>query len=172
MKRTQKEQLVADLSDKIKSATVLYYTDFTGLNVKRMTELRRRFRRAGVEYVVIKNTLAARAVTDAGLDSERLRGPTGVVIGTDAVVAAKVLTDFAKENDQRPEVKGGMLDGKAIDAKQVKKLASLPSREQMLAELGAGLQAPLAGFVGALNGLMYMFVGALDALKNQRESAA
>lgn len=172
MKRTQKEQLVADLSDKIKGATVLYYTDFTGLNVKRMTELRRRFRRAGVEYVVIKNTLAARAVTDAGLDSERLRGPTGVVIGTDAVAAAKVLTDFAKENDQRPEVKGGMLDGKAIDAKQVKKLASLPSREQMLAELGAGLQAPLAGFVGALSGLMYMFVGALDALKNQRESAA
>jgi large subunit ribosomal protein L10 len=172
MKRTQKEQLVADLSDKLKGATVLYYTDFTGLNVKRMTELRRRFRRAGVEYVVIKNTLAARAVTDAGLDSERLRGPTGVVIGTDAVAAAKVLTDFAKENDQRPEVKGGMLDGKAIDAKQVKKLASLPSREQMLAELGAGLQAPLAGFVGALSGLMYMFVGALDALKNQRESAA
>ena len=172
MKRTQKEQLVAELSDKIKGAKALYYTDFTGLNVKRMTELRRRFHRAGVEYVVIKNTLAARAVVDAGLGSDRLRGPTGVVIGTDAVVAAKVLADFAKENDSRPEVKGGMLDGKAIDAAQVKKLASLPSREQMLSELGAGLQSPLSGFLGALNGLLYMFVGAVDALKTQRESAA
>jgi large subunit ribosomal protein L10 len=172
MKRNEKEQLVADLSDKIKGAKALYYTDFTGLNVKRMTELRRRFRRAGVEYVVIKNTLAARAVTDAGLGSDRLRGPTGVVIGTDAVIAAKVLADFAKENEQRPEIKGGVLDGKAIDAAQVKKLALLPSREQLLAELGAGFQAPMAGFVGALNGLLYMFVGALDALKTQRESAA
>ena len=156
MKRTDKEQLVAELSDKIKSATVLYYTDFTGLNVKRMTELRRRFRRAGVEYVVIKNTLAARAATDAGLDgaADRLRGPTGVVIGTDAVVAAKVLSDFATHHDQRPEVKGGLLEGKAIDAEQVKKLALLPSRDQMLAEFGAGLQSPLARFVGALNGVM------------------
>jgi large subunit ribosomal protein L10 len=174
MKRSDKEQLVAVLSDKIKGAKVLYYTDFTGLNVKRMTELRRRFRRAGVEYVVIKNTLAARAATDAGLDAavDRLRGPTGVVIGTDAVVAAKVLADFARENDQRPEVKGGMLEGKVLDAAQVKKLALMPSREQMLAELGVGLQSPLAGFVGALNGLVYMFAGALDALKTQRESAA
>jgi large subunit ribosomal protein L10 len=173
MKRTDKEQLVVELRDKIQSATALYYTDFTGLNVKRMTELRRRFRRAGVEYVVIKNTLAARAVTEAGLDSaDRLRGPTGVVIGSDAVVAAKVLADFARENEQRPQVKGGLLEGKVIDAEQVKKLALLPSRDQMLAELGAGFQAPLAGFVGALNGLMYMFVGAVDALRTQRESAA
>jgi large subunit ribosomal protein L10 len=172
MKRADKEQLVTELSDKIKTASVLYYTDFTGLNVKRVTELRRRFQRAGVEYVVIKNTLAARAATEAGIGFDRLRGPTGVVIGTDAVAAAKVLTDFAKEHDQRPEVKGGLMEGKAIDAGQVKKLASLPSREQMLAELGAGFQAPLAGFLGAMSGLMSMFVGAVDALKNQRESAA
>lgn len=172
MKRAQKEQLVVDLREKIGSAKALYYTDFTGLNVKRMTELRRRFRRAGVEYVVIKNTLAARAVTEAGLDFDRLRGPTGVVIGGDAVAAAKVLAEFAKENDQRPEVKSGLLDGKVIGAEHVKKLASLPSRDQMLAELGAGLQSPLAGFVGTLSGLLYMFVGAVDALKTQRESAA
>ena len=174
MKRSDKEQLVAELTEKIRGAKALYYTDFTGLNVKRMTELRRRFRRAGVEYVVIKNTLAARAAADAGLDgaTDRLRGPTGVVIGTDAIVAAKVLADFAKENDQRPEVKGGLLEGKIIDAEQVKKLAAMPSLEQRLAELGAGLQAPLSGFLGALNGLLYMFVGALDALKTQRESAA
>lgn len=171
MKRTEKEQLVTELTDKIKGASAVYYTDFTGLNVKRMTELRRRLRRAGVEYVVIKNTLALRAVNESGLAGSRLRGPTGIVVGKDAVAAAKVLTDFAKENEQKPEVKGGLLDGRAIQAAQVQKLASLPSREQLLAELGAGLMSPMASFVGAMNGLLYMFAGALDALKTQREGA-
>jgi len=171
MKRSDKDQLVTELTDKLKSASALYYTDFTGLNVKRMTELRRRLRKAGVEYVVIKNTLALRAVNESGLVGARLRGPTGLVVSSDAVVAAKVLSDFARENDQKPEVKGGVLEGKAISTDQVKALANLPSREQMLADLGAGLQAPLASFVGALNGLLYMFAGALDALKTQRESA-
>jgi large subunit ribosomal protein L10 len=171
MKRTEKEQLVVELKEKIGSAQALYYTDFTGLNVKRMTELRRRLRRANVEYVVIKNTLALRAVNESGLVGERLKGPTGLVMAKDAVGAAKVLADFAKENDQRPAVKGGMLDGSSIDAAQVKRLAAMPSREQMLANLGAGLQSPLGAFVGALNGLLMTFVGALDALKTQREGA-
>ena len=96
MKRSEKEQIVAELSEKIKDAKALYYTDFTGLNVKRMTELRRRLRKAGIEYVVIKNTLALRAVSGTGLDGDRLRRPTGVVIGTDPVVAAKLLSDFAR----------------------------------------------------------------------------
>jgi large subunit ribosomal protein L10 len=172
MNRTEKEQLVAELKDKIRSAPALYYTDFTGLNVKRMTDLRRRMRKANVEYVVIKNTLALRAVNESGLVGERLRGPTGLVVAKDAVVAAKVITDFAKENEQRPAVKGGMFEGKAIDKAQVTKLASMPSREQMLADLGAGLQSPMAAFLGALNGMMYMFVGALDALRQQREGGA
>ena len=171
MKRAEKEQLVTDLRDKLQGAKSLYYTDFTGLNVKRMTELRRRLKRAGVDYVVIKNTLALRAVNESGLVGERLRGPTGLVMGADPVAAAKVLTDFAREFEQKPSVKGGLLDGKAIDSAQVKQLASLPSREQMLADLGAGLQSPLAAFAGALNGLLYMFAGALDALKSQREGA-
>ena len=171
MKRTEKERLVGELRDKMAGASALYYTDFTGLNVKGMTELRRRFRRAGVEYVVLKNTLAMRAVNESGLLSSRLRGPTGIVIGKDPVAAAKVLTDFAKENEQRPAVKGGLLDGKAIEAAQVSQLAALPSREQLLAELGAGMMSPMAAFAGALNGLLYMFAGALDALKTQRESA-
>ena len=171
MKRAQKEQIVAELSDKIKDAKALYYTDFTGLNVKRMTELRRRLRKAGVEYVVIKNTLALRAVNGSGLAADRLTGPTGVVIGTDPVAAAKVLADFAREHEQKPQVKGGLLDGRRIDTDQVKQLATLPSREQMLADLAGGLQGPLAAFVGVLNGLLYTFAGALDALRVQREGA-
>ena len=171
MKRNEKERLVAELKDKLEGASALYYTDFTGLNVKKMTDLRRRFRKAGVEYVVIKNTLTLRAVNESGLTGERLRGPTGIVVGKDAVAAAKVLTDFAKEFEQKPEIKGGMLDGKSIDTAQVKKLASLPSREQMLAELGAGMQSPIASLIGAMNGLMGMFAGALEALRTQREGA-
>lgn len=172
MKRTEKEQLVSELKDKIQSATALYYTDFTGLNVKRMTQLRRELRKANVEYVVIKNTLALRAVNESGLVGERLRGPTGLVVANDAVGAAKIITDFAKANDSKPEVKGGMFEGKAIDKAQVTKLASMPSREQMLSELGASMQAPMTMMVTAMNSLLQNFAGAVEALRQQREGGA
>jgi large subunit ribosomal protein L10 len=172
MKRPDKEQLVDELKTKIGGAKALYYTDFSGLNVKSMTELRRRLRKQGVEYVVIKNTLALRAVNESGLVGERLRGPTGLVVAKDPIAAAKVITDFAKENDSRPSVKGGLFEGRPLDAKQVTKLANMPSREQMLAELGASMQAPIAGIAIAMNSLLSMFAGAVDALKKQREAAA
>jgi large subunit ribosomal protein L10 len=168
MNQTEKQALVAELRDKLKGAKALYYTDFTGLNVKQMTDLRRRLRKGGVEYLVIKNTLALRAVNESGLTGMRLRGPTGIVIGKDPVVAAKVVSDFAKESEKLT-VKGGLLEGKSIDSAQVKKLATMPSREQLLAQLGAGLQSPLAAMAGALNGVLTTFVGALDALRAQRE---
>ena len=171
MKKTEKDVLVAELSEKVKGASSLYYTDFTGLNVKQMTDLRRRLRKAGVEYVVIKNSLAQRAVQEVGLPAEKLRGPTGVVIGNDPVAAAKVLADFAKEFEQKPAIKGGVLEGNVIGVAQVKKLATLPTRQQMLAQLAGGLQSPLAGFVGALSGVFYMFAGALEALKAQKENS-
>src|SRR3954464_8144114 len=136
-----------------------------------MTELRRRLKRPGADYVVIKNTLAFSPVNERGLVGGQRTGPTALPVGKDPVAAARVLTDFAKEFEDKPAVKGGMLQGKAIDNAQVKRMASLPSREQMLADLGAGMQSPMAAFVGALNGLLYMFAGALDALKTQREGA-
>jgi large subunit ribosomal protein L10 len=172
MNRTEKQQLVDDLSSKLKGAKSVYYTDFSGLNVKRMTDLRRRLRKAGVEYVVIKNTLALRAVNESGLVGERLKGPTGLVVSTDPVAAAKILSDFAKANDQRPAVKGGLFEGRALSPAQVKQLADMPSREQMLSELGAGLMAPMAQFAGAMSGLLSMMVGALEALRAQKDGAA
>jgi len=158
MKRSEKEQLVVELRDKISGAAALYYTDFTGLNVKRMTDLRRKLRAAGVEYVVIKNTLALRAVAESGLVSTKLKGPTGIVVGKDALLAAKVLTDFAKANDQRPEVKGGVYEGKEVDAAMVAKLAAIPPRDVLLSMLAGALQAPLGAMLGAL-----------EALKAERE---
>jgi large subunit ribosomal protein L10 len=136
------------------------YTDFTGLNVKRMTDLRRRFRKAGVEYVVIKNTLALRAVNEAGLASQKLKGPTGVVVAKDPITAAKLLTDFAKENDARPAVKGGLYEGTVIDEAMVKKLASLPTRDEALSIL-----------VGTFNSVLSMFALALEAKKTQLEGS-
>ena len=160
MKRSEKEQLVVELWEKISGAAALYYTDFTGLNVKRMTDLRRKLRAAGVEYVVIKNTLALRAVAESGLVSIKLKGPTGIVVGKDALLAAKVLTDFAKANDQRPEVKGGVYEGKEVDAAMVAKLAAIPPRDVLLSMLAGALQAPLGAMLGAL-----------EALKAEREGA-
>ena len=171
MKRPDKEQLVVELKEKIGNAKALYYTDFTGLNVKSMTELRRRLRKAKVEYVVIKNTLALRAVNESGLVSQKLKGPTGIVIAKDPVAAAKVLTDFAKDNDKRPAVKGGLFDGRSVDAAQVAKLANMPSREQMLSQLGGYMQAPMTQFATAMNSLLSNFAGAFEALKAQREAA-
>src|SRR5438045_9218748 len=112
MKRAEKEKLVADLSGKLSNAQSLYYTDFTGLNVKRMTELRRRLKRAGIEYVVIKNTLALRAVNESGLVGEPLKGPTGLVVGKDPVSAAKVLAEFARRSAPRPAARGGGCRGR------------------------------------------------------------
>ena len=160
MKRSEKEQLVTELRDKMEGAKALYYTDFTGLSVKRMTELRRRLRKAGVEYVVIKNTLALRAVTESGLTGGTLKVPTGVVVSKDAAAAAKVLVDFAKENDQRPKVKGGLVDGETVSEADVKKLATLPTRDAAL-----GLLA------GAMNGVLMVFALALDSRKQQLENA-
>lgn len=159
MKRNEKEQLVAGLKEKLAGAQAVYYTDFTGLNVKKMTDLRRRFRKAGVEYVVIKNTLALRAVHESGLAGAKLKGPTGVVVAKDPITAAKVLADFAKENDQRPAIKGGLYEGAAVDEATVKRLASLPTREEALSI-----------FAGCLNSVLMMFALALDARKTQLET--
>mgnify|MGYP001610072433 FL=1 len=149
-------------------------TDFQGLNVARVSDLRRRLRKAGVEYVVVKNTLARRALLDAavgGLD-DHLHGATALALtAQDPAAAAKVLTEFAKEF-QKPSVKAAVIEGRAVTPAQVKRLASLPPREQLLAELGAAMQAPLAGFAGALSALLSSFAGALEALKTQREGAA
>jgi large subunit ribosomal protein L10 len=161
MKRSDKELLVADLKSKLSGADAVYYTDFTGLNVKAMTKLRRQFRKAGVEYVVIKNTLALRAVNEAGMMGQKLKGPTGVVVAKDAIAAAKLLTDFAKENDAKPSVKGGLYEGKQVDAATVKKLASLPTRDEALSIL-----------VGTFNSVLSMFALALEGRKTQLEGSS
>jgi len=171
--KAQKQELVTTLAAKLKRSPTLYITDFTGLDVARITDLRRRLRAAGVEYVVVKNTLALRAFSEAqvtGVESH-LDGPTALVLaGADAVAPAKILHDFAKEFE-KPRIKIGLVEGKPMEPSQVARLAALPTREALLAQLGGALQAPLAGLAGALNGLLMMMAGALEALKNQKAGA-
>jgi large subunit ribosomal protein L10 len=174
MNRTEKQTAIDALTAKLAAARAIYVTDFQGLTVGSVTDLRRRLRKAGVEYVVVKNTLALRALKAAsvqGLDPH-VSGPTAFALtSADAAAAAKVLTDFAKEFE-KPALKAAIVDGRAVTPEQVKRLAQLPPRDVLLGELAGTLQAPLAGFVGALTGLLSTFVGAVEALRTQRETAA
>jgi large subunit ribosomal protein L10 len=174
MNRTQKADVVAGLTGRLARASTIYVTDFTGLKVKNLTALRRRFRGAGVEYVVVKNTLALRALREAavpGLEGV-LKGPTALVFAErDPVGAARILAEFEKEF-QRPTVKAGRFAGRPVSAAEVARLATLPSRDQLLGQVAGAFQAPLSAFVGGLNGLLYQLVGALEALREQRAGAA
>jgi large subunit ribosomal protein L10 len=162
MNKTERQETVESLSALLKDSPTVYVTDFSGMNVLRMTEFRRRLRAAGVSYVVVKNTLAQRALAANGVTGldEHLAGPTGLVLSKDALTAAKVLRDFAREFE-RPAVKVGLVDGKAVAPAHVKRLGEIPSREVLLAMIA-----------GSLNGLLYSFVGALEALREQRGSAS
>jgi large subunit ribosomal protein L10 len=175
MERGEKETVVAELKERIDRAPSLYLTDFTGLNVKAMTQLRRSLRKSGAEYVVVKNRLAQRAFKETeGLPdiASSFQGATGVVFGFgDVVATAKALADFAKEHDQRPALKIGLMDRKVLGAAQVARLASLPPREQLLAELAGAMQAPMAMLAGALEAKVQEMAGLLDALRMEREKA-
>jgi large subunit ribosomal protein L10 len=174
MSKTERQATVESLTELLKGSPNVFVTDFSGLNVLRMTELRRRLRGAGVEYVVVKNTLAQRAFAANGVHAldEHLAGPTGLVLsGTDALAGAKVLTDFAREFE-KPAIKIGLVDGKPVSPEQVKRLADLPPREVLLAQLAGYIQAPMAQFAGVMNGLLYQMVGALEALRAQRSAAS
>lgn len=173
MNREMKEAFVAELQEKLSNATAFYLTDFTGMSVKQITQFRSRLRNEGVEYVVVKNTLAKRAVEDLELPDigKFFSGPTGLVVGRDPVVAAKVLSDFAREFDNKPAVKLGIVDRKEVAPEQIRQLAELPPREVLLAQLAGGLQAPMARLAGGMQNLVGGLARALDALRQQREAA-
>jgi large subunit ribosomal protein L10 len=163
MSKIERQNQVAVLTDRLKDSKNIYVTDFTGLSVGKITELRRKLRAAGARYVVVKNTLAQRALAAnaiAELD-DHLAGPTGLVLaGADPLAAAKVLGEFAKEN-QKPQVRIGLVDGKAVNPAYVKRLGELPGREALLGQ-----------FAGCLNGVLYQMVGALEALRDKRQAEA
>ena len=131
MIKQEKEKVVRELTEKMKEAKAIYLTDFTGLDVVRATELRKKLREASVDYQVVKNTLAQLAAKNAGYDMllEYLTGPTGMAFGiTDPIVPARILSEFAKDETVKLLVKVGLVEGTLFDPAAVRKLASLPLR--------------------------------------------
>jgi len=168
-----KQQVVSDIKAKLEGSTSAVLTDYRGLNVAQVTELRRKMREAGIEYKVLKNTMIRFAARELGLEELEpfLEGPTAVAFSADPVAPAKIIYDFAKTN-KALEVKVGVLEGKVIEAAQVKALADLPSREELLAKVVGGMQAPLYGLASVLSGTLRSFVYALDAVRKQKEAEA
>lgn len=171
----EKIQTVADIKEKLSTTKGAVLTNYRGLTVAQDTKLRRKLREAGVEYRVFKNTMTRIAAKEAGIEGldPYLEGPTAIAISyTDPVAPAKIISEFVKENKlQALEVKAGLLEGKVIDASGVKALSNLPPREVLIAQVLAGFQAPIAGFVNVLSGTMRNLVYALEAVRKQKESA-
>ncbi len=140
-----------------------------------MAELRGRLRDAGTEFTVVKNSLARRAAAETGRDAllAYLEGPTAIAwVAGDAAVAAKALSGFAAEHPDALTVKGGLLEGADLPSADVARLARLPSRDQLLAQLAGGLAAPLSGLAGGLSNLIGGLARSLAALQEQRAAEA
>ena len=152
----QKKQVVAELVETLKSAQAGVLVDYRGITVEQDTDLRRKLREAGVEYKVVKNTLTRFAAKEVGLDGldEQLNGPTSLAISTeDPVAPAKVIADFAKENECI-QIKAGFLDGSVISLDEVKALANTPSRDTLIAKIMGSLNAPISELVRTLQALV------------------
>jgi len=151
--REEKVALVSELADKLQRSKSTIITDYRGLTVGEVTELRKRLREAGIEYKVLKNTMTRRAADSINLSevNEHLTGPVAIAFSYDDVVApAKILNTFAKEH-KALELKAGIIEGKVINQEEVQALADLPSREGLLSMLLSVLQAPMRNLAYAVS---------------------
>lgn len=167
-----KKDIVEEIKEKVNESEAVVLVDYRGLNVEEITKLRKECRDAGVDYKVYKNTLMRFAFKDAGFEefTEFLTGPNAVAFGyDDPVQAAKITSDFSKEHDKL-EIKVGIVDGKIIDVKEVEALASLPSKEELVAQALRGLNAPITGLVNVLQGNIRNLAYALNAIKEKKEA--
>lgn len=172
MATENKIRTVEELNDKFKKVKSAVFSDFTGLNVTQITDLRRKLRAASIEFKVVKNTLALRASQETDFEklSEYFSGPTSVAISYEDVVApAKVIVEYSKRQPAL-KIKGGILDGEKVGAEKIRDLAKLPSREVLLSMLLSTFQSPISGFVGTLEGILRQFIYTLEGIKSQKES--
>lgn len=168
----EKKAVVAEISAEVAKAQAVVVAEYRGMQVGDMTALRAKARKAGVYLRVLKNTLARRAVADtpfAGL-APHMVGPLAFAISADPVAAAKVLHEFARGNDKLV-IKAGAMANYVMSAKDVASLASMPSREELLAKLLGTMQAPVAKFVQTLNEVPTKFVRGLAAVRDQKQAA-
>jgi large subunit ribosomal protein L10 len=170
MPTAEKVAKVNELTQKMAGAKAIYLADFTGLDVASVTALRSQLRRASVEYEVIKNRLAKRAAKEAGIAGldQYFAGPTAIAfVVEEPVEPAKILQKFIDAGG-KITIKSGLVDGQVISADQFKALATLPSREQLLAKVVGAVQGPLYGLSGVLSGLLRNLVGVVAAIEKKQ----
>jgi large subunit ribosomal protein L10 len=162
MSKAERQSEVEALTTTVGAHSTIFVTDFQGLNVQRMTEFRRRLRGAGARYVVVKNTLAQRALSANRLTglADLLKGPTGLVLSTDPLPAAKVVTEFAREFE-KPVLRGGLVEGAPVSVAHIQRLGAIPSRDVLLAMVA-----------GTMSGILAQMVGCLEALRDARTQAS
>lgn len=173
MARPEKVAAVEQIQADLEASEAVFITDYRGLKVSEMNELRGKLREVGTEYRIVKNTLTSLAADGAEVSDLKplLVGPTAVAFAKeDPVGTAKALSDFAKDT-RILKIRGALLEGSIIGLEEVQELADLPPREVLLAKVVGGMQAPISGFVSVLQGTLRQLVYTLDAVRTQKENA-
>ncbi len=174
MPNLKNQEALKDLTAKFKSMKGMIMTEYHGLSVEQISDLRNQLRKSGCEYLVVKNTLSKIALKEIGMESanEYFEGPTAIVVEADDPVSpAKIVSEFAKKNEKLV-IKAGILDGKVIALNEIKALASLPTKEVLIGKMLGSMNAPISNFVGVLSAVTRNFVCVLNAIKEQKEKAA
>lgn len=170
----QKKQLVAQITESLKNAQAGVLVDYRGLTVEEDTNLRNKLREANVQYFVAKNTLIRFAAKETGLEAleEVLSGPTAIAVSAeDPVAPAKIIAEFAKENDKL-EIKSGFMDGNVMSLDEVNVLAKTPSKETLIAKMMGSLNSPVSGLVRLLNTIVEGEVEIADLIAKKASEAA
>ena len=173
MPTLEKVDKIKELTAALSNAKVIYLADFTGLDVAKVTGLRNKLRDAEVSYQVVKNRLAKRAAAEAGISGldEHLVGPTAIAFTSeDPIAPAKILQDFADEDDTF-SIKSGFMDGQILSPDEIEALSKLPSREELLGKVLGSVQSPMYGLAGVLNGLLRNLVGVIGAIEEKQKSS-
>jgi large subunit ribosomal protein L10 len=167
----KKVKTVEELRDKFGRSKAAILTDYRGLNVADITELRKKLREQGVEFKVVKNTLTRIAIKDFNYNLDQfLEGPTAIAFSyKDPVAPAKVLVDFAKAHKEL-EIKAGVVEGKVLNSDMIADLSKMPPREELLAKAVGSIQSPLYGIVGVLQGTLRNLVYTLQAIQDKKAS--
>ncbi|MBD3328566.1 50S ribosomal protein L10 [Candidatus Peregrinibacteria bacterium] len=169
--KAKKTEVLQELKDKLSKAQAEYYSDYRGLTVKQMADLRRQLKDSNVDYKVAKKTLmqiAAKESDRPEIPGELMEGPIAVAFGYDDIIApVKALNKYAKDNEAL-QILGGFVEGRYISKEEAMQLANMPGREELLAKLVGTMQAPISGFHGVLHGILRSFVGTLKAYEEKK----
>lgn len=170
MNRTEKDEMVAEIAEKLDKSSAIYLTDYSGINVEDISNIRREFRKAGVDYKVYKNTLFKRALEQSGkFDklADHLVGMTGFVFASDDIVApAKVIKKY-NDDTSKMTLKACYLEENYYDGSKLKELADLPSKDELIAAIIGSIGNPISGVVGAIGAVARDLVGVIDAISKK-----